>query len=74
MGSTYSARRLARKLFEGLQDQGRNHLLLEDFVPYFGNEADARTAFMLFDKDGNGDISKREWVDSLSCELAESCL
>ncbi|KAL1924302.1 uncharacterized protein VTP21DRAFT_7337 [Calcarisporiella thermophila] len=38
----------------------RDVLLPEDFIPYFHTEEEARNAFSIFDKDGNGDISKKE--------------
>lgn len=37
-----------------------------DFIPYFRSEVDARAAFALFDKDGNGDISRKEMRDAVS--------
>ena len=40
--------------------------ILSDFIPYFRSEVDARSAFALFDKDGNGDISRREMRDAVS--------
>ncbi|EIN06056.1 hypothetical protein PUNSTDRAFT_136850 [Punctularia strigosozonata HHB-11173 SS5] len=63
----YSARKLARKLFMQLSDvhPPRNHLLVEDFVPYFGSHAEAQAAFAIFDKDGNGDITKKEMRDAV---------
>jgi Ca2+-binding EF-hand superfamily protein len=36
-----------------------------DFYPFFKTEDDARTAFSLFDKDGNGDISKKEMREAV---------
>lgn len=55
----HSATKMAKKLFEGLGNT-REYLIPEDFVPYFNTKADAEVAFALFDKDGNGDISKKE--------------
>ncbi|CAA7259227.1 unnamed protein product [Cyclocybe aegerita] len=63
----YSARRLARKLFSALSDvhPARSHLVVEDFCPYFRSTAEAHEAFALFDKDGNGDITKREMREAV---------
>lgn len=59
MATQHSAKKTARRLFEGLGG-ARDYLLPEDFRPYFATRADAEVAFGLFDKDGNGDISKKE--------------
>jgi hypothetical protein len=66
-GSLYSARKLAKKLFTNLRDQhpDRDSLVVEDFEPYFKSTADAHQAFHLFDKDGNGDLSKREMREAV---------
>ena len=50
---------MARRLFEGL-GATKEVLTPEDFIPYFTTKADAEVAFALFDKDDNGDISKKE--------------
>ncbi|KAK0235648.1 Mechanosensitive ion channel-domain-containing protein [Armillaria nabsnona] len=67
MGGLHSARKLARKLFRSLNDvdPARDHLIVEDFYPYFRSTQEATTAFALFDKDGNGDISKREMREAV---------
>lgn len=59
MATQHSAKKTARRLFEGLGGT-RDYLMPEDFRPYFATRADAEVAFGLFDKDGNGDISKKE--------------
>ncbi|KAF9039670.1 hypothetical protein BDZ89DRAFT_945114 [Hymenopellis radicata] len=64
MGSLHSARRLARKLFSALNNE-RDFLIVDDFYPYFRTTDEARDAFLLFDKDGNGDISKREMREAV---------
>ncbi|KAI0704350.1 Mechanosensitive ion channel-domain-containing protein [Cytidiella melzeri] len=63
----YSASKLARKLFSTLSAvyPPRDHLLVEDFYPYFKSKADAQAAFAVFDKDGNGDITKKEMRDAV---------
>ncbi|KAG9085573.1 hypothetical protein FS749_004321 [Ceratobasidium sp. UAMH 11750] len=67
IGSLHSARRLARTLFENLGnvDPGRKELTVEDFYPFFKTEEDAKAAFNIFDKDGNGDISKKEMREAV---------
>lgn len=67
IGSLYSARRLAKQLFSTLSDvyPPRSHLIVEDFQPYFRTEADAKVAFAQFDKDNNGDISKKEMREAV---------
>ncbi|KAJ7188741.1 Mechanosensitive ion channel-domain-containing protein [Mycena filopes] len=62
-----SARKLARKLFGALSDvyPPRSHLIVEDFQPYFHSTVEATEAFALFDKDGNGDITKKEMREAV---------
>ncbi|KAI9505875.1 Mechanosensitive ion channel-domain-containing protein, partial [Coemansia spiralis] len=62
MNSNQYAGRLARKLFSALHGD-RDYLIVDDFLPFFEKEEDAIKAFEFFDKDGNGDISKKEMRD-----------
>ncbi|KAF8931171.1 hypothetical protein BGZ47_000203 [Haplosporangium gracile] len=64
IGSTANAKRLAKTLFYNLQTNGED-LIVENFYPYFSTEEEARAAFTIFDKDGNGDISKREMKEKI---------
>ncbi|KAJ7115785.1 Mechanosensitive ion channel-domain-containing protein [Mycena epipterygia] len=68
IGGLSSARKLARKLFGALSDvfPPRPHLIVEDFYPYFHSTVEATEAFKLFDKDGNGDITKKEMREAVS--------
>ncbi|KAI9574687.1 Mechanosensitive ion channel-domain-containing protein [Boletus coccyginus] len=67
LGGLHSARKLARKLFEALKatNPERSHLVVEDFYPYFRSTSEAHAAFALFDKDGNGDISRPEMREAV---------
>ncbi|KAG0323700.1 hypothetical protein BGZ99_002577 [Dissophora globulifera] len=64
IGSTANAKRLAKMLFYNLQTSG-DELVVQDFYPYFETEEEAQRAFTIFDKDGNGDISKREMKEKI---------
>ncbi|KAF9976897.1 hypothetical protein BGZ73_007514 [Actinomortierella ambigua] len=64
INSTANAKRLAKTLFYNLQRNSES-LVVEDFMPHFEDEDEARRAFALFDKDGNGDISKRELKEKI---------
>ncbi|KAF9425589.1 hypothetical protein BGZ94_007395 [Podila epigama] len=64
INSTENAKRLARTLFYNLQGNG-DQLVVQDFYPYFDTEEEAQKAFNLFDKDGNGDISKQEMKEKI---------
>lgn len=65
IGGLSSARRLARKLFSTLSDSPTSRLTVEGFEPYFRTTSEAHAAFALFDKDGNGDITKREMREAV---------
>ncbi|KAA1085257.1 hypothetical protein PGTUg99_014790 [Puccinia graminis f. sp. tritici] len=60
LSSTHSARKLAKKLFEGLDKEQKGAITLGEFEPCFKTINDAVMAFKLFDKDGNGDIDRKE--------------
>ncbi|KAF9941281.1 hypothetical protein BGZ65_004307 [Modicella reniformis] len=64
IGSTENAKRLAKTLFYNLQTNS-DQLVVQDFCPYFDTEEEAQVAFTLFDKDGNGDISKSEMKEKI---------
>ena len=54
------AKRLARLIYLTFRDPRRKYLLPEDFHPAFPTPEEAEKAFRVFDKDNNGDISRRE--------------
>lgn len=59
-GTTRQAKALAKRIFNNLVPPGRNHIVESDLYPYFRTQEEATAAFRLFDRDGNGDVSKRE--------------
>ncbi|KIJ55555.1 hypothetical protein M422DRAFT_57924 [Sphaerobolus stellatus SS14] len=65
--SVHSARKLARKLFSSLSDNDPPRALVRiaDFYPYFPTREEAEVAFNLIDKDGNGDIERREMREAV---------
>lgn len=56
---------LARSLFSSLRRGRRRNLLVQDFHPYFDSAEEAECAFGMFDTDGNGDVSPKEFLDSI---------
>uniref|UniRef100_A0A0W0F976 EF-hand domain-containing protein n=1 Tax=Moniliophthora roreri TaxID=221103 RepID=A0A0W0F976_MONRR len=62
VGSRYEAKRLARSIFYAFKppNVSRNYLLPTDFHVAFTTPEEAETAFRVFDKDDNGDISRSE--------------
>lgn len=46
-------------------DRSKTDCPAVDFYPYFRTTAEAHAAFALFDKDGNGDINKKEMRDAV---------
>ncbi|KIY66418.1 hypothetical protein CYLTODRAFT_423451 [Cylindrobasidium torrendii FP15055 ss-10] len=65
MGSVHNARKLAKRVFSSLSDPTRDALLVEDFYPYFDTIEAAKDAFAIFDRDGNGDITKQEMKETV---------
>ncbi|KAI8970443.1 hypothetical protein BDF20DRAFT_838801 [Mycotypha africana] len=69
------ARKNAKKLYISLaypdgtvlpeDKEVRRCLLLSDFEPYFKTAQEARDAFAIFDRDSNGDITRREFRDTV---------
>ncbi|RKP39411.1 Mechanosensitive ion channel-domain-containing protein, partial [Dimargaris cristalligena] len=70
INSNSRARKLANKLFDALQGT-RDYLTMRDFIPYFNTQKDAQKAFALFDKDGNGDVTKKEMRDRIIATYKE---
>jgi len=60
--TSWDAKNLARKLYYHLggTDRVEDELTVENFKDFFITEQEAQDAFDLFDKDGNGDLSKAE--------------
>ncbi|KAI1768066.1 hypothetical protein GGR53DRAFT_518091 [Hypoxylon sp. FL1150] len=58
--STNSAQVLARRLFRTFAGPGAEVLLPQDLNPAFPSEDDAEAAFLVFDRDLNGDVSMDE--------------
>jgi hypothetical protein len=59
--TTYQAKVLAKKIYNNVKPPNdRPYLIESDFYSFFRTREEADHAFGLFDKDGNGDISKRE--------------
>jgi len=54
------AKRLARLIYLTFRQGRKKYLLPQDFHPAFPTPEEAEKAFRVFDKDNNGDISRRE--------------
>lgn len=65
VSSTHEAKRLARAIYRTFRDRRHTYLVPEDFYPAFATHDEAKDAFRVFDKDGNGDISRSEIKSSL---------
>ncbi|KAF8577750.1 hypothetical protein K439DRAFT_1417934 [Ramaria rubella] len=69
LGSANKTRLLARRLFYSFVQPGKDVLLPHDISKFFPTQHEADDAFMLFDKDGNGDATRdeMEMVCGLDC-------
>eukprot|EP00835_Amoeboradix_gromovi_P005698 NODE_565_length_6632_cov_0.218276.p1 type:complete len:591 gc:universal NODE_565_length_6632_cov_0.218276:6403-4631(-) len=63
--SNINAKRLAKKLFNSLSQNGET-IIPSDFYPYFEDADAAQDAFNLFDLDRNGDCSKKEMKSAIT--------
>lgn len=61
INSPYRAKKLAKDIFYAFRgSHKRTYLIPSDFSPAFPSAEEAKDAFMVFDRDGNGDISQSE--------------
>lgn len=61
MNSPSDAKKLAKTIFTSFRGRHhRSYLILSDFEPAYAMAAEAKDAFSVFDRDGNGDISQAE--------------
>lgn len=68
------AKKVAKKLFYSLaypegyfgqEEDNKKYLDITAFIPYFKDREQAAEAFKVFDKDGNGNLSRREFRDTV---------
>jgi small-conductance mechanosensitive channel len=57
----HEAKIMARMIFHYLCPRSRNYLLLDDFTKLISSEAAARDAYLVFDLDQDGNITKTEF-------------
>lgn len=60
VNTVQDAKRLARAIYTAFRDRHRTYLIPSDFYPAFHTHQEAEDAFRVFDRDGNGDISRSE--------------
>ncbi|KAI6128463.1 Mechanosensitive ion channel-domain-containing protein [Pisolithus croceorrhizus] len=60
VNTVQDAKRLARAIYTTFRDRHRSYLIPSDFYPAFHTHQEAEDAFRVFDRDGNGDISRSE--------------
>ncbi|KAI0280986.1 Mechanosensitive ion channel-domain-containing protein [Russula aff. rugulosa BPL654] len=51
---------LARRIFFSFRKPDRDHIVFQDITRFFPSQDEADSAFTLFDRDGNGDVSLDE--------------
>lgn len=62
--SDTNAALIARRIFYGLA-KNKRFLTYNDIESFFSTTEQAKRAFLLFDRDGNGDVTKREMNDAI---------
>ncbi|KAI8381304.1 uncharacterized protein BYT42DRAFT_613094 [Radiomyces spectabilis] len=74
VNSTMFAKKVAKKLFYSLAyphgvpyggEDPKRCLDVHDFRPYFSSDEEAEKAFAVFDNDGNGNLTRREFRDTV---------
>ena len=65
----YIILQLARRLFYSFAKPDCEYLFLEDIERFFLSHEEAVAAYSLFDKDGNGDVSREEIEIACLCVL-----
>lgn len=75
INSTEYAKKVAKKLFYSLafphgmpasiEDEAKISLEYKHFAPYFATPDEAEKAFAVFDADGNGNLTRREFRDTV---------
>ncbi|RKP25044.1 Mechanosensitive ion channel-domain-containing protein, partial [Syncephalis pseudoplumigaleata] len=63
MNSNHHARKQARWLYDTLSEGTGRELTVDDFYRCFASRHEAEEAFSIFDRDDNGDLSRREMRD-----------
>lgn len=60
LSSPNKSRLLARRIFYSFRKNGSDVMILSDIEPYFNGRDAAIDAFVMFDRDGNGDATREE--------------
>jgi Ca2+-binding EF-hand superfamily protein len=60
--SFQEAAAIATQVFRNIDHEQKGYISYEDFLPFFKKESEARRAFELFDRDGNGQVTLEETV------------
>ncbi|KAI9259072.1 hypothetical protein BY458DRAFT_541266 [Sporodiniella umbellata] len=62
------AKKVAKKLYHALahhEEDTKIKLEIHHFIPYFKEPGEAKEAFDVFDRDGNGNLTRREFRDTV---------